>query len=719
MKNIGRIFQRDIRRICKNALALSVAIGIVLLPALYAWINIAASWDPYGNTGNLKVAVASDDVGYTVVDIDLNIGDKIVDKLRSNDQIGWQFVDRETAIDGVKTGKYYAAIVIPSDFSEKMASFLSDDVKQPKIIYYLNEKTNAIAPKITDSGVSSVQRQINETFSEEATKVVVTALNRISDRLDTGDASLGDRIIDRLRDGQTALERVSLAIDVFLGATDTFGELTATTQAMLPDAQQTTDQLQQTTDQLGELLQITRASADRVADSADRILDAAVDGLDDAAKEVLSLLDDLDSVTNASSVNHLIDKMQRLADRLAKANATVGQIRTLIERLPLQPEHLIKALHALENKFESAESSLRLSVRALRQGQDVPAALYDSLRDVVDTVDDQAKIASDALSEIKPTLHDTIDEAFDTLNTVSGLTGSMSGMLPQLDDVLSHLDSAMGSAADALRSAKTLVDASRSDLSKLIDDLSTMEHSELIDHLTDMLQNDSSLLGSFMASPVQVENRIFFPIQNYGSAMTPFYSILACWVGGVVLVAIFKTEVDEDEALLPHLTHSQRYLGRLLLFLLMSVLQALIICVGDVYFLGVQCLNVPLFLLAGIVASVVFTLIIYTLTISFGDIGKAIAVIIMIIQVAGSGGTFPIELVPEFFRKVYRLLPFTHAMNAMREVIAGPYQNNYWMDLLKLCAHIPVALLLGLALRKPFIRMNRFLEERLKDTHLM
>ena len=97
----------------------------------------------------------------------------------------------------------------------------------------------------------------------------------------------------------------------------------------------------------------------------------------------------------------------------------------------------------------------------------------------------------------------------------------------------------------------------------------------------------------------------------------------------------------------------------------------------------------------------------------------AFAVIIMIIQVAGSGGTFPIELVPEFFRKVYRLLPFTHAMNAMREVIAGPYQNNYWMDLLKLCAHIPVALLLGLALRKPFIRMNRFLEERLKDTHLM
>ena len=295
----------------------------------------------------------------------------------------------------------------------------------------------------------------------------------------------------------------------------------------------------------------------------------------------------------------------------------------------------------------------------------------------------------------------------------------MSGMLPQLDDVLSHLDSAMDSAADALRSAKTLVDASRNDIGRLIDELSTMEHSELIDRLTDMLQNDSSLLGSFMASPVQVENRIFFPIQNYGSAMTPFYSILACWVGGVVLVAIFKTEVDEDEQLLPRLTHSQRYLGRLLLFLLMAVLQALIICVGDVYFLGTQCLNVPLFLFAGVVASIVFTLIIYTLTVSFGDIGKAIAVIIMIIQVAGSGGTFPIELVPAFFRKVYRLLPFTHAMNAMREVIAGQYQNNYWLDLLKLCAHVPISLLLGLALRRPFIRMNEFLEERLKDTHLM
>ena len=152
---------------------------------------------------------------------------------------------------------------------------------------------------------------------------------------------------------------------------------------------------------------------------------------------------------------------------------------------------------------------------------------------------------------------------------------------------------------------------------------------------------------------------------------------------------------------------------------MLAVAQGIIICLGDLFFLGVQCTNIPLFILSGVVSSLVFSLLIYTLTVSFGDVGKAMAVILLVIQIAGSGGTFPIEVTPAFFQKVNPILPFTHAINAMREIVAGQYGVDYWLDLLKLLVFIPLALLLGLLLRKPLIRMNEFFEERLNSTKLM
>lgn len=126
-----------------------------------------------------------------------------------------------------------------------------------------------------------------------------------------------------------------------------------------------------------------------------------------------------------------------------------------------------------------------------------------------------------------------------------------------------------------------------------------------------------------------------------------------------------------------------------------------------------------LFMISGWISSLVFTNIIYTLTVSFGDIGKALSVIILVIQIAGSSGTFPIEVTPKFFQNVYPFLPFTYAINAMRETIAGFYGNQYLIYLLQVLAFLPFALLLGLVLRRPLIKFNRFFDERLEDTHLM
>ena len=132
MKNVWKIFQRDMMRVRNNVIALVVIIGISVVPCLYAWFNIAASWDPYSNTGNLKVAVASVDEGYegSLIPIEINIGDKVLSALRENTQMEWVFTTEEKATSGVKSGKYYAAIVIPKDFSNKMMSVFSEKVEK-------------------------------------------------------------------------------------------------------------------------------------------------------------------------------------------------------------------------------------------------------------------------------------------------------------------------------------------------------------------------------------------------------------------------------------------------------------------------------------------------------------------------------------------------------------------------------------------------------------
>ena len=138
MKKAFQIFRRDISRLSRNAIALIIVIGVCIIPSLYAWFNIAANKDPYGNTGNIKIAVANKDKGTENEMMGkLDVGGQIVDTLKENESLGWVFVSEDKAVSGVKSGEYYAAIVIPENFSESMISFLSGKIEQPEFDYYL------------------------------------------------------------------------------------------------------------------------------------------------------------------------------------------------------------------------------------------------------------------------------------------------------------------------------------------------------------------------------------------------------------------------------------------------------------------------------------------------------------------------------------------------------------------------------------------------------
>lgn len=858
MKNIVRIFRRDLHRLGTNALALVIIAGVTLLPALYAWFNIAANWDPYANTGGIKVAVANEDAGTQLEGITTNLGNEIITNLKGNDQIGWQFVDRYDALQGVQAGDYYAAIIIPQDFSENMASVLKGDIHRPTIEYYINEKKNAIAPKITDKGVSAVQQEVNESFLEEVTQALVAGLNAFSDDWDGDGDSLGDRVLDRLREGDRSLGKISDALDIFQSLTTSADHLNQGIQALLPAGDSTIDQGQVAIGSLDDLISATHTAAKEMVDSIDVILDntmetvdlAGADAVDllqrlenlepdiegtqedlrtmgsqlttlqsdltDAAKRLDELEDQdavgtiadglrqlermLDSiqsavtkaaqqagnvsgqltnlrsqlvaagqkaqqiyaelgdkiqelqdddsgytnpltivalqqaqravgvVANALSSENLPNfgqtaaemqkQLQSIANRIGDGSNAIANLRDLVESMDGDFASFASSLRHMSDLLDTAKSLLNHADNALEQGKDVPKGLADQMSDLITQIDTSVATARAAGKAAEPAMDAAVDQAYKTLDSVSGLLTQFAGLLPQTQTVLDHMNSALASTAQALNSTKDLVEAAREDLQDIISDLEDLTASERIQELKDLLKSDANTVSEFMASPVQVETNSLYAVSNYGSAMAPFYSILACWVGGIVLVAILKVAVDEDDEIYG-LKPFERYLGRYLLFLLLAVIQGIIICLGDLFFLGVQCTNIPLFVLSGVVSSLVFSLIIYTLTVSFGDVGKAMAVILLVIQIAGSGGTFPIEVTPAFFQKVNPILPFTHAINAMREIVAGQYGVDYWLDLLKLLVFIPLALLLGLVLRKPLIRMNEFFEERLNSTKLM
>ena len=721
LKHVFQIFARDLKKIVRNPFALIVAIGITIIPSLYAWFNIAACWDPYGNTQGISVAVANTDDGYELSGVSVNVGGMIIDNLAKNDQIGWKFVDEQQAHQGVEDGSYYAALIIPHDFSNKIASVLSDDVQRPSIEYYVNQKKNAIAPKITDKGVSVIQQQINETFISTATEVIGNLLNTADQDIQNAKRKPLDGLIESLQKADNSLEDFSTAVSAFKEASLAIDDVLNTVEGTMPQAQTTLNDAIQSVEDVQDLINSSKTASTQVSSSLEDIAGFAKDTGSSARQslnDAFSLLS-TDTQAAANKLREAKDSLYRVVDFNNKIITSLQGINSALP-LPLEGvKHLIGKLESSNGSLNQLINSIEEASRTLEETGSLPLDTQNKITASLDRAQgDLSDILSIYKTSVRPSLEKAIDDVYTSMGNLSGLLTSMGTTIPGIDQSLKGTSNALSHTVDALEEVNTLIDKTRNKISGLVSELNNTSADERWDKLLEIIRNDPSVTASFMSSPVQINTNNLYSIENYGSAMTPFYTILCLWVGGLVLVAIFKCRVKEDDQL-KDLKPTEIYFGRYLIFLFIGLLQTLIVCLGDLYMLKIQCDNVPLFLLSGFVASIVFTNIIYTLTISFGDVGKALAVILLVVQVAGAGGTYPIEVMPQFFQSVNPLLPFTHGINAMRETIAGIYQNAYWMDMLKMLAYLPISLFVGVVLRKPLIKLNQFFEKRLEETGFM
>ena len=736
MRNIIAILKRDLSRIRGSVVALIVAVGLVIVPTLYAWFNIAGSWDPYGNTGNLKVAVANSDDGYMsdLIPVRVNIGDTVVSALRENDQLDWRFVSESDAVEGVRSGEYYAAVVIPENFSSRMMTVFSSDAEHAEIVYYENQKANAIAPRVTDKAASTVRQQIDETFAKTISDVGLATTSSLLEFMD-GDqiAAYAGNLSSTLAGAITTLRDASGSVDEFAGLLqsstgllDSTSDLLASAGTASKDAEALVgdaktglsgmhDALDAAVAAINQSLKDSAGDYDAAAKAIDEAFGAAdahvsltVTQLRDASADVAKRASDMRDVQdNILAVERDVEGSNLPEKLKAELVQKIDIVANTVGNVANQQELLAKHLSDAAASLETGAADARAKAQAVKDGIAEAKGSIGGVKDSYNaTLKQQISDLSDAVADVARRGSDMADDLGATVTDLSHAASALSDDLAGAHEVLAGASADLVSAAD--------------DLQRLKEGLDTAVTSGDLDRVRELIGSDPAALADALAAPVALDRQAVYHIKNYGSAMAPFYTTLSIWVAGIVLAAMLKANVDEaDVKALGNPRLHELYLGRYAFFALLAFAQATLVCAGDLLFFGIQCEHPFQFMLVGWLAGFVFSNMIYTLTVSFGDIGKAIAVVLLVMQVAGSGGTFPIEMTADFFQAVYPFLPFTHAINAMHAAMAGAYGMEFWIELGTLSLYLIPSLALGLVFRRPVIRANRWIIEKLEETKLM
>lgn len=718
MKMIATIFLDDLVRLKGNIIAIVIACGLVLLPALYVWFSLLAFWNPEDHTGNVDVAIANCDAGYQsdLIPTRIDAGAQVVDELRGNSKFHWVFVDEDRAIEGVKSGEYYAAIVIPEDFSKNMVSVFSDTTENPAIQYYVNEKENPIAPHLTSIGATTIQDDIDQTFSQTVTDIALSTNSNLTQFLNGEGisayahtlASHLDSAIDEmstdasqvrafsalLQQSQTLIETASNA----LGGT---GEITNKVSPLVDETNGGLDEALKGANGFDALASEAIGQARTALSKIEASANSAFDALEQDPHAISTSLDTLRS--DLDQTKRAYEQARSAVEALDPNSTVIPIIDSIIAELDQLEQNLGSISQEIETGMtdvESARSKIATVVNGATSALDEAQATY---KNKLEAQASSLRTSLDSLGSDAASIANELDQ------TAEALTDSSRPLIESITEVRASLDTTANLLEESARSLTN----SRDELTKAIasNDLAEVRR---------IISDDPTTLAHTLTAPTKLEKHAIYEVADYGSAMNPFYTSLGLFIGAIFLVIILKVKLTpERREKLGDPKPYQEYFGNLAFFMLIAIAQALLVCTGNLFFLGVQCDNIALYYLTGLACSFVFLNLIYALTVAFGDIGKALAVILLVAQVAGSGGELPIQLSAQIFQDIYPWLPFTHSMNLFQGAIAGVYANQYLISMACLLAFVIPALILGLVLRRPIMRLNDFIDEQLAKTGVL
>lgn len=718
MGNILKVLKRDFARLFTVPAAWVIMFGMVFIPPLYSWYNIVGFWDPYGNTNGITVAVANNDTGTDNALIGKqNLGGQIVNQLKDNDQLGWTFVTEAEAMSQVESGKAYAAIVIPKDFSNDLAGVATGGKDKPTLQYYVNEKASAIAPKVTDVGASTVDRTVNSTFVSTVSEVLTEVINTVGDKAIAAEDQTKAKTITTLNEAFSDVQHTRDTIAKLNTKLAGTPEQTRTARQALEDARELGIDTAQGLAGASKLIGTTQTSLNTFVTATSGSLDQGSSLLSQASSRANQSIGTVTGMLN--SANQQVGGMINTAADINQANADI--IAQLKELPNANQEPLKSAISKLDNRNSNlAETLNNLSSLNTTIGNTYTdtAGLASSLNTATQTTLDATNTARSTLvSGALPQLNTGLNTLSSTASTLPNGITSQSSLIDQSEQTLDQLDKAVSSTTTALNSTDQALAGVQAKLSTLATDIKALSISSSLNALIGADGKlDASTISDFMLSPTVISEKAIYPVAAYGSGMAPLFTTLSLWVGAFVLVVIPKLETDDED--IDNLTPSQGYLGRFLLLATLAATQGLVTGIGDLI-IGIQCASAPVFLLTCVITSLVYMSVIFALSTTFMHVGKGVCVALVILQVPGASGLYPIEMMPGFFRTLYPLLPFTYSIDALRETIGGFYDGHWFGYIGKLLIFAMLAFLLGLGARPKLANLNRLFAREIKESDMI
>ena len=683
MKQIWNIFRADWKRLTASVVAVVVMLGLCLVPCLYAWFNILSNWDPYGtaSTSRIKVAVASEDDGCDVLGLHVNIGELVLRGLESNDQMGWVFVDdAQAALDGVNAGDYYAALIVPPEFTGDFVSILEGDLRHPEIQYYENEKKNAIAPKITGKAKTAVQEQINTTILEKVADALTTA-GSVFRAMGLDGQDIADGLLEKLSSAQRDMDQMAQVFRSLQDVMDGADSLLAASAITITDAQGTMD------------------DASAAAGSTVRLIDSGLDAADTASADLLRVLDAADK-TLAD-----LEELLRGVDMTPADDAAHDRVNARIDSMI---EELETAKSMTDDEAVIAQLDAAIAgLEALRTAVDQTglSQIQEPLLDMIAQVRQSLRTAAvNTNQQVNAYLHDAGERAQSTLRSVQDLLDAASGSLGGVSETLRAYSNAVAAAQPTLASGITLAQSVSGYLADMEEDVRRVTDSAAFQRFVELMESDSDSMAEYLASPVQMNTQIIYEIKDYGAAMSPYYVMLALFVGSLLTAVMVKVPVTQPE--FRTCRGIERYFGRFFTFFFMAIAQALVTAFGCLWFVGMETAEPALFVLACCLCSLNFAAMNYALVYSLDNVGLAASVIIMVLQVAGSGGSYPIDVLPKLFQHLYPFMPFHYGMDMIRETIGGLYGHTYLRCALILLGMCVLFTVFGLLVYYPARKLN-------------
>lgn len=712
----GRIIDiilMDLHALTSNVVAIVMVIGLCVVPCLFAWFNILSNWAPFEKdaTSRIPIAVAVEDKGVETLGLKANVGDKFKEAVEGNDMIDWRICGTaKKAVDGVRSGDYYAALVVPEDFTKNVMSFSSETLKKPEILYYVNEKKNAISPRITDTVSSTMQKEIDAAFIQTLGKLASEGMTAAKNAGADPQTVFSD-LAESMRKLGSDIDTTVVLLQAASGLSGAADDLLAASDKLLKDTGST---LKQGEDMLDTVEKKIPKTTDKtpVTNAVNKEAALLIDDLDILSKDLT------DASSSMDSFNKFID------NKLSKRLKTLARIKDSVDKMKAALKDL--GLNVLSEQFARISAKLGKISAKISELKKANDSNWETVRG---ELDDILKDLSDAENKIDGIAND-IDKNVDSRvdNAVSGARRSVSGIRNTLSDIYGGLDTLTGGlkkSEDALGSLESGLEGTLDTLTSLQNGCRTVgrmfdkiAQSGMLKDLNDLLKDNSEVIAENLARPIKMEKKEIYHIEHFGSVMSPFYTVVGQWIGAMLAAVLLSLEVQRRRRKEEYALY-QKFFGRYRLFMMIGLTQALLMSLGELLYVGIDCAHPGLFILAACVNGIVFTAIVYSLYYAFENVGLALSVIIMLLQVAGGGGTFPVEVLPKIFNDMYPFMPFHYAMDAMRECVGGMYENTYWKCLGVLALFAVGAFIVGLLLYKPLSKPLEMMAENKKDSDIM